>query len=170
LFGVSCPVCGRHGAAPCVRCAARLKPPPLLPAPRGLDACRAVLSYEGVGRELVSRLKYRNARAAVPVLARAMAALVDPDDVDEVTWVPTSAAHRRARGYDQARLLARAVAHHLRRPCRGLLVRLPGPTQTGLARAERVVGPGFEVGVRPRLRVLAVDDVITTGATMAAAA
>jgi predicted amidophosphoribosyltransferase len=118
----------------------------------------------------VARLKYRNARAVLPALADAVAVLVDPATVDVVTWAPTSAARRRGRGFDQARLLARAVARRLHRPCRSLLTRQPGPAQTGRPRWERVAGPAFVVTRPPPRRVLLVDDVVTTGATMLAAA
>jgi predicted amidophosphoribosyltransferase len=118
----------------------------------------------------VARLKYRNARAVLPALADAIAALVDPATVDVVTWAPTSAARRRERGFDQARLLARAVARRLHRPCRSLLSRQPGPAQTGRAKRDRLVGPTFTITRNPPRRVLVVDDVVTTGATMIAAA
>ena len=138
--------------------------------PAGLDGCAAVLAYTGTGRELVARLKYRNARGAVPVLAAAMADLVDRTTVDVVTWAPTSAVRRRRRGFDQARLLARAVARRIDLPCCALLARTPGPPQTGQARAARAEGPAFVALRRPARRVLVVDDVITTGATAVAAA
>jgi len=170
FFEVTCPACGARGAAPCGRCASQLRPAPDLPTPDGLDGLVAPLSYTGVGRELVARLKYRNARAVLPALADAVAALVDPATVDVVTWAPTSAARRRGRGFDQARLLARAVARRLQRPCRSLLTREPGPAQTGRPRWERVAGPEFAVSRLPPRHVLVVDDVVTTGATMLAAA
>ena len=170
LFATSCPVCGLPGAAPCDACAAKLRPAPDLPTPDGLDDLVAPLSYTGTGRELVARLKYRNARAVLPVVANAIAALVDPATVDVVTWAPTSAARRRERGFDQARLLARAVARRLHRPCRALLVRQPGPPQTGRPKRDRLTGPQFTATGRIPRRVLVVDDVVTTGATVLAAA
>jgi len=130
----------------------------------------APLSYTGVGRELVARLKYRNARAVLPALADAIAALVDPATVDVVTWAPTSVARRRERGFDQARLLARAVARRLHRPGRALLQREPGPPQTGRSKRDRINGPKFTTTRNAPRRVLVVDDVITTGATVLAAA
>jgi predicted amidophosphoribosyltransferase len=133
--------------------------------------------YEGTARQLLARLKYGNARASVPWLARAMGDLVDPGLVDVVTWVPTTGARRRRRGYDQARLLARAVARQAGLPCRRLLRRRPGPAQTGQSREARWHRPAFDAeratATTPKAiasRVLVVDDIITTGATMAAAA
>ena len=170
FFDVRCPVCGAAGAAPCAACASKLRPAPDLPTPKGLDGLVAPLAYAGVGREVVARLKYRNARAALPVLAAAIATLVDPATGDVVTWAPTTAVRRRDRGFDQARLLARAVARRLHRPCRSLLKREPGPPQTGRPKRDRLTGPGFTVTGRLQARVLVVDDVVTTGATMLAAA
>jgi predicted amidophosphoribosyltransferase len=147
-----------------------LRPAPALPPPPGVDECRALLAYEDVGRELVSRLKYRNHRAALPGLAAAAASLVAPDEVDVVTWAPTTPARRRSRGFDQSELLARIVARRLGRPCRKLLARPDGVPQTGRSAADRWTGPRF-VGRRAVPgRVLLVDDVVTTGATVTIAA
>lgn len=113
-------------------------------------------------------------------LATAMASLSRPAvaaaGLTVVTWAPTTGDRRRARGYDQAELLARGVARTLGLPCRRLLVRAPGPPQTGRRRGERLAGPSF-LGVAAAGRrdgagggVLLVDDVMTTGATITAAA
>ncbi|MFP5318897.1 MAG: ComF family protein [Acidimicrobiia bacterium] len=171
LLPRTCPVCGRAGQSPCPGCRRQLRAAPSLPPPPLVDRCVALLDYAGPGREVVARLKYRNARSSLAYLAGGMAALVDPAEVDVVTWAPTTAARRRQRGFDQSELLARAVARRLRRPCRRLLRRLPGPAQTGRDLAERRRGPAFEARASPAgRRVLLVDDVVTTGATVTAAA
>ncbi len=151
------------------------------PVPAALDLCRSLLAYEGRARELVARLKYRNDRAALAWLAGGMAALVQPPVDAVVTWAPTSTRRRRQRGFDQAQLLASAVARRWGVPCRRLLDRAAGAPQTGLTSAARRRGPSF-VAVTPAgstpgaapgglsLPVIVVDDVVTTGSTLTAAA
>ena len=170
LLATTCPGCGTAGAPLCPGCAAALTPAPGLPPPPGVDACVALLAYDGPARRLLSRLKYANERAALRGLAAALAG-VAPPGAAVVTWVPTTTVRRRDRGFDQAELLARAVARRLRLPCRPLLRRAPGPAQTGRSRAERRVAPPSFTARRPTSGpVLLVDDVVTTGATASAAA
>lgn len=121
-------------------------------------------------------LKYDRHLDAVGVLGAAMAELVDRT-VCLVTWAPTSAPRRHRRGFDQAEVLAEAVASALGRPCVSLLERTSTSTQVGHGRAERLRGPDFHVRTRARAGpaagtgpVLVVDDVRTTGATLCAAA
>ena len=171
LLPRTCPLCGRAGTAPCAGCAADLVRAPALPPPPGVDLCVALLAYEDAGRELIARLKYRNARSALRWLVVSMAALVRSLPVDAVTWVPTTRVRRRTRGFDQAHLLARGVARELHVPCRGLLERAHGPPQTGRSGSDRRIGPVLAARVaRTPRHVLLVDDVITTGTTVSVAA
>jgi predicted amidophosphoribosyltransferase len=170
LLVARCPVCTGPGAAPCAGCAASLPGPPGLPVPPGLDGCHALLAYEDGARALLRAVKYRNRRDALGWLADGMAGLVIPPAGAVCTWAPTSAARRRSRGYDQAELLARAVARRWRVPAAPLLRRRPGPAQTGRTAASRHQHPGFALRRSPVVSVVVVDDVGTTGATLSAAA
>lgn len=127
----------------------------------------AASAHSGPAAVLVRRLKYGRCSAAIGPLADAMAAVAPPADL--VTWVPASRSRRRDRGYDQSELLARAVARRLRLPVRRLLRRIDDHPQTARSRQGRAQGPTLAatgqkvLGVR---RILLVDDVVTTGATM----
>ncbi len=170
LLATRCPGCGRTGPAPCPGCVAHMRRAAPVPVPEPLDRCRALLAYEGAAREVVVQLKYRNARSPARWLGEGMAGLVRPGEVEIVTWAPTMDLRCRRRGFDQAEVLARHVARHLGLPCRALLVRAPGPPQTGRSLTERSRGPAFVPTRRlPATAVAIVDDVVTTGATLDAA-
>jgi predicted amidophosphoribosyltransferase len=174
LLSRSCPVCRRIGPAPCADCAARLVPPPPLDPPPGLDRCVALFAYDDVGAELVAALKFANHRDAVAALGAALGSLVG-EGHDAVTWVPASAARRRRNGFDHGQVLARAVAASIGAPCRRLLRRTETTTggQTGRGRDERLAGPRLVASASRcavGARVLIVDDVRTTGASLRSAA
>jgi predicted amidophosphoribosyltransferase len=172
LFPLVCPGCGRPGDPLCAGCAPRLQVAGAVPPPAGLDAWWAAFRYDDLAREVVARVKYRGSRAAVPWLADAMVLALPGSGraVDAVTWAPTARERRRSRGFDPAELLARAVARRLGLRCLGVLDRRPGPPQTGRTGADRRLGPVHVAWRAAPDAVLVVDDVATTGATLAAAA
>ncbi len=107
-----CVLCRDVGPGLCAACAAELPPAPGILVPPSMDDCWALLAYESTAARLVAELKYRNHRDAFSCVGRAMSVFVrrSPVAVDAVTWAPTSAARRRRRGYDQAEVLAAAIA------------------------------------------------------------
>jgi ComF family protein len=169
LLVPTCVLCGRSGVVVCPGCEAELDRAPSLPRPLELDACVAVFDYRGA-RHLVTALKNGDRRDLVGWLAGHMAVRVAPPPGAMVTWAPTGHARRRARGYDQAELLARALARRWSVPCRVLLRRRAGPPQSGRSAGERQANPAFHVVGRVVPAVVVVDDVVTTGATLSAAA
>jgi predicted amidophosphoribosyltransferase len=175
---------GRAGEALCPACRRVL--PWLREAPRagllGGDRGRrgpaltwAPLAHEGPARALVHALKFRGALGVAGVMAAQIAANAPPGLLDGATLVPVPApaARRRARGFDHAGRLAAALGERTGRPVAECLRRAgPGPRQVGAPRAQRLAAGRVSVAVRgPVPGVVAlVDDVETTGATLAACA
>ncbi|MFM7063611.1 MAG: ComF family protein, partial [Actinomycetes bacterium] len=169
----TCAVCGEVADGLCLSCATSLPPSPCRAPPSGVDHAAALAAHAGAAREVVAALKYRHHRDALAVLGPALARLATTfpgGRPDAVTWAATTPARQRRRGADQAQLLASEVARWLSRPSRRLVARRPGVPQSGQGRADRLGGPAYRPVDDAPQHVLVVDDVWTTGATLAAAA
>jgi len=141
------------------------------------DGLRAAFVHTGVARELVRGLKYHGMTALAEPMGSLLAEAVREHQlaVDLVVPVPLSGLRRRTRGYNQAEELARALGSETGLPVRPKALERTRHTapQAGSAGAEerrRNVAGAFRVRddeVQNR-RVLIVDDVTTTGATLSA--
>lgn len=140
------------------------------------DVCLSPLWYRDGVRKGIHRYKFQHGRAHSRLFGDLMAQCLQDrwkEPVDFITWVPLSKQRLRARGYDQARLLAQRVGEMTGLPVRPTLVKTRSTrVQSRLgqedARKANVLGayaclPGAELVGR---QVVLVDDVVTSGATL----
>lgn len=131
--------------------------------------------YEGVAKSLVWRLKFGSARAASGEMAKMIADKYNLSASTLLVPVPTATSRKRLRGYDQAQLLAREIARIERVPYHNGLRRLGQHKQVGASRRQRLtqLDSAFRVSGKSLLKgahIVLIDDVVTTGATLEAAA
>ncbi|MCY4527626.1 MAG: ComF family protein [Chloroflexi bacterium] len=125
-------------------------------------------------QELVYSLKYRNVRASAPRLAEMMSAHLADESItaDVIVPVPLHSSRERERGYNQSELLAGEISKSTRIPmATDVLARTRNtPPQVSMTtpeeRRQNVVGAFECVGDVAGKRVLLIDDVVTTGATV----
>ena len=171
------PVCDGCGApfeydlgARCAACVAR---------PRAFDAARAACLYDETSRDPILKLKHADRTDLAPMLARwisrAASGLIE--EADAIAPVPLHPLRLLRRRYNQAAEIARPLCELTGTPylADALRRRRATPTQggrSGSGRRRNVAG-AFEV-IKPEkvagLRILLIDDVLTTGATAEACA
>ncbi len=196
LFPIKCVGCGVDDSIICPSCLpnlAKLEPPycricsdptdgrPLcedcetsrLP----IDGIRVPYLMEGAIRSAIHKLKYEDLRATAPTLGRLLGEWLQTKDMpgDCLTPVPLHPRRMRGRGYNQAVLLADHVCRISGLPVRNVLKRTRDTTpQVNLGRRherERNMEGAFTCREDVRgAKVVLVDDVVTSGSTMAACA
>lgn len=157
----------------CGRCHAALDAAPgALLLADGLDGGFAALPYTGAGRKLIAALKFGRLRSAAE-LAAALIESRAPAGLLDGVLVPVPAAPLRLarRGMDPAREIAVAVAARSGLPAADPLRRRDLRHQRGRGREQRLRRPPRVTVAGPvPERVVLVDDVVTTGATLDACA
>jgi predicted amidophosphoribosyltransferase len=170
----ACLVCRAPGAMLCRVCRGALAWLPSDPV-RGA-ACElawAPVAYDGAARALVHALKLRGLTATADLMAAQIAAGVPAELLADRTLVPVpgNPRKRRARGFDPAERIARALARRTGLPTRAVLrARAGARSQVGAGREQRLRRAAINVAGKPPRRALLVDDVQTTGATLEACA
>ncbi len=143
--------------------------------PERLHRVGARTAYEGIAKELVLRLKFSGAKAAAKEMASLLAPMLEADTRRIIVPVPTAASRVRWRGYDQAKLMARELSRRSGLPYADCLIRKGRSRQLGNSRQRRLLQLDDAFRSRGVARtagreILLIDDVMTTGATLEAAA
>ena len=197
FFPPHCVGCSRAGAWLCTSCLTKIEyvQPPLCPAcgralrreslcpscrsePLPIDGIRAAAYFEGPLRKAIHAFKYKGLRVLAAQLGQILTTCWSdhPLPADVIVPVPLHPSRARRRGYNQSALLARELARRTGHPmvedclCRTKDTRPQVGLNTG-ERRDNVVGAFRCVDDRlSGLKVLLIDDVCTTGATLAACA
>lgn len=190
LAPFTCVGCGAEGALLCAKCMPDM---PQVPSrcyrcQRVTDRFRTCLAcrrhsnlyavhvrtpYDGMARQVLHAIKFERASMAAQAIAHSLVPAL-PQDSTVITHVPTANQRIRMRGYDQAQLIARHLARDLDSDYIPLLLRVGTARQVGKKRQQRLLQaptflPSHSATIKNK-HVLLIDDVITTGATLEAAA
>lgn len=136
--------------------------------------CLSPLYYGGDVRRSLLRYKFEGLSGYAEIYGEFLLKCLDENEIscDSITWIPLSRARLRRRGYDQARLLAEAVAGKKGIPCEAYLKKIrnnPAQSGSGGYEARRANAADAYQPLREERfagkTVLLVDDIVTTGAT-----
>ena len=176
---LACPVCGApFGLLTCTECKGDWP----------TRSCVSAFPFRGVGAQLTTCLKDAHELRLAPVIAAAIATALDEarawpardglprfdaDHIDALCFVPATRAAYLRRGFDHMELVARELSWLLSFPLADVLVRDEGKDQRSLGRhdrAQNLSGSIDVLGDVAGMNLLLADDVVTTGASVAACA
>lgn len=180
LFPPVCVGCGTYGSLLCSKCRSSLISVGHVDSDTGvIVSIHSIYAYDGAIRQAILQLKYNNVKALASPLGRLMKRYIksNPLPVDTLVPVPLHPRRLRQRGYNQSLLLARQLGRLTALPVvDGALARrkntVPQVTTSNMHARQLNVSDAFICRGR-RLagrHVLLIDDVCTTGATLAACA
>jgi len=140
---------------------------------RSFDRVVAVAPYDRGWRTLIHCFKFDGEQAVGRFLAREAAAVAQSagleTEIDVITYVPMTRQERRCRGFNQAERLAQGIARELKLPVQRMLAkhrRTERQSRLGARQRRENLRDAFRVVRWERRRVLLVDDICTTGATV----
>ncbi len=175
LFPPSCRMCGTDGSWLCTSCLAQCGPSVSIAKPvRNVDRLYCLGSYDTEAlKRTIQQLKYSGGRVLSEALGNALGTLVkNIITADYIVPVPLHKSRERRRGFNQARLIAQAVASVLDLPVIEPAVRVKNTKpQVTLHEHERAVNVAHAFALAREVDFVGkhgiiIDDVFTTGATI----
>lgn len=174
-----CFICGREGLLVCDKCwwqnfPVRELTRYTLGAQSSIGSIYSYAVYDGYVKKLMHRLKFERSPAAAAYIASALS-VIPAAEYDYLVPVRTSMRRNRQRGYDQTVLIAQHLVKKIELPLLDILWHRGTARQLGASRTQRLaqIRQAFEI-LQPTqaagTSVLLLDDVMTTGATLEAAA
>lgn len=176
FFPSRCLICGKVVRADelfCPACRERLPAKPrqrIFTLPREFSVS-APLPYAGGFRRTLHALKFDGQKGRGEAIGRLMASVFEAaPEAQLVAWVPMTPQKELERGYNQSKVLAKAVARALKLPALPVLKKVrETATQHELSREERIHNVKAAYRADPRANgktILLVDDIVTTGSTI----
>ena len=180
VLPAKCVGCGSRGSYfcdACVEATPRANPTTLSHDGYAFDSATSVFNYEGAARKAVHHLKFRHLRALAEPMGLLVANAIPSDSVlDAIVPVPLHRSRLRERGYNQSELLAKHIGRLRSLPILPTLLARTTQRGTqvearGAAARQANVRNAFDASpAADGLRIALVDDVMTTGSTLDAAA
>ena len=184
LFPPKCHFCRcilpREKGGICEDCRQKLVGMPISVEGTSFRKCVMPLRYEGSVRQAITRFKFNDHPEYADSFGLLLAAAIQSElagEYDLITWIPVSRQRLRTRGYDQAGLLAEAAAKAMGESVVSTLEKVrDNSAQSGMDSADRRknnVREAYAVSAPEAVtgkRILLIDDILTTGATMNEAA
>ena len=140
-----------------------------------IELCVSPFVYKDEVRSSLHRYKFNGVTAYGAIYADFIAKSIDENRIscDIISWVPLSRRRLRKRGYDQAEIIARALAERLGIPCVSLLIKVKNnKRQSSIGKREKRkanVKGAYSFSGKEDIHgkaVLLVDDIVTTGSTL----
>jgi competence protein ComFC len=186
LAPFSCISCGRQGSVICYACLSQVNTLPSIcyicaratsnntPCPshkktNGPKHAWICFAYSGLAKKVVWQYKFQHKRATASTIALFMHETMPYLEGYTVSFVPADSVRLRQRGFDHAKLIATELAKLRNSPITPLLTRQGHGLQHALtrqARLESVKGLYRAHAAAKGKKILLIDDVITTGATV----